>query len=83
MALHAGTTADYGTAADSLANEIEAALIALVPTAAQGDKAQREGLILAIAQGVVQHLSKNHGAFTVTIPSSPVGKTVSIAIAVT
>jgi hypothetical protein len=83
MALHAGTTADYATAADSLANEIEAALIALVPTAALGDKVQRKGLILAIAQGVVQHLSKNHGAFTVTIPNSPAGKTVGIDIAVT
>ena len=84
MPLYAGRDNDYEVAGtNSLAREIEVALVALVPEAAEGDVKQRKKLVLAIARGVIEHLRKNESAFTVHIPNSHVGHDLPIDISVT
>ena len=60
MTLYAGTEADYGNmAVTSLANDMEKALLLLIPEVAHADVKQRKKLILMIAQGVINHINQH------------------------
>jgi hypothetical protein len=52
----------------SMARAIDDRLATLVPIGAGEDPHGRRKLILAIAQGVIDHLVANHDAFVVTVP---------------
>jgi hypothetical protein len=60
MTFYAGNEVDYGnTAVKSLANDIETALLGLIPEIVHADVKQRRKLILTIAQGVITHINQH------------------------
>jgi hypothetical protein len=56
--------------AGSMAEAMDLELAKLVPLGANEDPRGRRKLMAAIAQGVVNHLAANAGAFTVTVPNT-------------
>jgi len=69
--LNAGSINAAGVlSAGSMARAIDDALAALVPLGANEDPRGRRKLALAIAQGVINHLSANAGAIMVTVPDT-------------
>jgi hypothetical protein len=69
--LRAGTIDDNGKLSiGSMAEAMDQALEALVPLGANEDPRGRRKLLAGIAQGVVNHLAANAGAFTVTVPNT-------------
>lgn len=60
MAFYGGSETDYGNmAVKSLANDIEAMLVALFPEVARADVRLRKKFVLAFAKGIITHIDQH------------------------
>jgi hypothetical protein len=80
------TATDSHLFEDSMAEEIETAYNAVLAENGKAplpsaDPLDRRMLFIAIARGVINHLQKKQNAVTVTVPTSPTGQPLPVAIA--
>lgn len=68
----------------SLASDMDKALTQSVPNWTNLAPHQRQVLLVGIANGIIDHLSNNAGAFTVQVPdpSSTTGGTITTPVAI-
>lgn len=75
MALNAGTLDEHGNlTTGSMARAIDDELLKIIPLGPNEDPRARRKVMVAIAQGVVNHLVANNDAFLVTVPVTFVGQ---------